>query len=117
MLHILPVLHLNWQNMHTISIFQAFSDTIRCPAGASWHCKRCVDQRYRVAAAENRALKRSDLFRFKGQRRQQQDLTPPCDVGLVNEMSYPTYCLKYYVSHVDDKSGIYCTVDLISVQC
>lgn len=53
--------------------------------GASWHCKRCVDQRYRVAAAENRALKRSDLFRFKGgqQRRQQQELTPPCDVGLL----------------------------------
>lgn len=51
--------------------------------GASWHCKRCVDQRYRVAAAENRALKRSDLLRFKGgqQRRQQQELTPPCDVG------------------------------------
>ncbi|XP_047032363.1 metal-response element-binding transcription factor 2 isoform X1 [Helicoverpa zea] len=51
--------------------------------GASWHCKRCVDQRYRVAAAENRALKRSDLFRFKGgqQRRQQQELTPPCDTA------------------------------------
>ncbi|XP_039765913.1 uncharacterized protein LOC120637913 [Pararge aegeria] len=52
-------------------------------SGASWHCKRCVDQRYRVAAAENRALKRSDLFRFKGgqQRRQQQELTPPCDTA------------------------------------
>lgn len=52
-------------------------------AGASWHCKRCTDQRYRVAAAENRALKRSDLFRLKGgqQRRQQQELTPPCDVS------------------------------------
>ncbi|XP_046970440.1 uncharacterized protein LOC124537605 isoform X1 [Vanessa cardui] len=51
--------------------------------GASWHCKRCVDQRYRVAAAENRASKRSDLFRFKGgqQRRQQQELTPPCDTA------------------------------------
>ncbi|KAJ8734688.1 hypothetical protein PYW08_013938 [Mythimna loreyi] len=51
--------------------------------GASWHCKRCVDQRYRVAAAENRALKRSDMFRFKGgqQRRQQQELTPPCDTA------------------------------------
>ncbi|KAJ0181088.1 hypothetical protein K1T71_003173 [Dendrolimus kikuchii] len=51
--------------------------------GASWHCKRCVDQRYRVAAAENRALKRSDFFRFKGgqQRRQQQELTPPCDTA------------------------------------
>ncbi|XP_063546897.1 uncharacterized protein LOC134754533 isoform X1 [Cydia strobilella] len=51
--------------------------------GASWHCKRCVDQRYRVAAAENRALKRSDLLRFKGgqQRRQQQELTPPCDTA------------------------------------
>ncbi|XP_026764151.1 uncharacterized protein LOC113522608 isoform X1 [Galleria mellonella] len=51
--------------------------------GASWNCKRCVDQRYRVAAAENRALKRSDLFRFKGgqQRRQQQELTPPCDTA------------------------------------
>ncbi|XP_026725888.1 uncharacterized protein LOC113492583 [Trichoplusia ni] len=52
--------------------------------GASWHCKRCVDQRYRVAAAENRALKRScDIFRFKGghQRRQQQELTPPCDTA------------------------------------
>lgn len=38
-----------------------------------------------MAAAENRALKRSDLFRFKGgqQRRQQQELTPPCDVGLL----------------------------------
>lgn len=54
-------------------------------SGASWHCKRCVDQRYRVAAAENRALKRSDLFRFKGgqQRRQQQELTPPCDVRYI----------------------------------
>ncbi|XP_034841456.1 polycomb protein Pcl [Maniola hyperantus] len=52
-------------------------------SGASWHCKRCVEQRYRVAAAENRALKRSDLFRFKGgqQRRQQQELTPPCDTA------------------------------------
>ncbi|XP_072936225.1 polycomb protein Pcl isoform X2 [Epargyreus clarus] len=51
-------------------------------SGASWHCKRCVDQRYRVAAAENRALKRSDLFRFKGQhRRQQQELNPPCDTA------------------------------------
>lgn len=51
--------------------------------GASWHCKRCTDQRYRVAAAENRALKRSDLFRLKGgqQRRQQQELTPPCDTA------------------------------------
>ncbi|CAB3237091.1 unnamed protein product [Arctia plantaginis] len=51
--------------------------------GASWHCKRCVDQRYRVAAAENRALKRSDLFRYKGgqQRRQHQELTPPCDTA------------------------------------
>ncbi|CAH0722440.1 unnamed protein product, partial [Brenthis ino] len=49
--------------------------------GASWHCKRCVDQRYRVAAAENRALKRSDIFRFKGQRRAPQDLTPPCDTA------------------------------------
>ncbi|XP_023939056.1 uncharacterized protein LOC112046596 [Bicyclus anynana] len=51
--------------------------------GASWHCKRCVDQRYRVAAAENRALKRTDLFRFKGgqQRRQQQELTAPCDTA------------------------------------
>ncbi|OWR53103.1 uncharacterized protein LOC116766762 isoform X2 [Danaus plexippus] len=51
--------------------------------GASWHCKRCVDQRYRVAAAENRASKRSDLFRYKGgqQRRQQQELTPPCDTA------------------------------------
>ncbi|XP_045507280.1 uncharacterized protein LOC123703394 isoform X1 [Colias croceus] len=51
--------------------------------GASWNCKRCVDQRYRVAAAENRALKRSDLFRFKGgqQRRQQQELIPPCDTA------------------------------------
>ncbi|XP_022115777.2 polycomb protein Pcl [Pieris rapae] len=51
--------------------------------GASWHCKRCVDQRYRVAAAENRASKRTDLFRFKGgqQRRQQQELTPPCDTA------------------------------------
>ncbi|XP_041974166.1 metal-response element-binding transcription factor 2 isoform X2 [Aricia agestis] len=51
--------------------------------GASWHCKRCVDQRYRVAAAENRALKRSDLIRCKGgqQRRQQQELTPPCDTA------------------------------------
>ncbi|KAI5642516.1 PHD-finger domain-containing protein [Phthorimaea operculella] len=49
--------------------------------GASWHCKRCVDQRYRVAAAENRASKRSDLFRFKGQQRRQQDLTPPCDTA------------------------------------
>ncbi|XP_073942393.1 polycomb protein Pcl isoform X2 [Choristoneura fumiferana] len=51
--------------------------------GASWHCKRCVDQRYRVAAAENRALKRSDLFRFKGgqQRRQHQELMPPCDTA------------------------------------
>ncbi|XP_050665325.1 metal-response element-binding transcription factor 2 isoform X2 [Leptidea sinapis] len=51
--------------------------------GASWHCKRCVDQRYRVAAAENRALKRTDLFRFKGgqQRRQQQELTQPYDTA------------------------------------
>ncbi|XP_049887181.1 uncharacterized protein LOC126381755 isoform X3 [Pectinophora gossypiella] len=50
--------------------------------GASWHCKRCVDQRYRVAAAENRASKRSDLFRFKGgQQRRQQELTPPCDTA------------------------------------
>ncbi|XP_068628813.1 metal-response element-binding transcription factor 2 isoform X2 [Battus philenor] len=57
--------------------------------GASWHCKRCVDQRYRVAAAENRALKRSDLFRFKGgqQRRQQQELTPPCDTGSTTSSS------------------------------
>lgn len=48
--------------------------------GASWHCKRCMDQRYRVAAAENRALKRSDFFRFKGgQLKQQQELPPPCD--------------------------------------
>ncbi|CAG5018829.1 unnamed protein product [Parnassius apollo] len=57
--------------------------------GASWHCKRCVDQRYRVAAAENRAMKRSDLFRFKGgqQRRQQQELTPPCDTASTTSSS------------------------------
>ncbi|XP_014357923.2 uncharacterized protein LOC106710398 isoform X1 [Papilio machaon] len=57
--------------------------------GASWHCKRCVDQRYRVAAAENRALKRSDLFRYKGgqQRRQHQELTPPCDTASTTSSS------------------------------
>lgn len=51
--------------------------------GASWHCKRCVDQRYRVAAAENRASKRSDLFRFKGGQQRRQQETPPCDVSLL----------------------------------
>ncbi|GBP76933.1 Metal-response element-binding transcription factor 2 [Eumeta japonica] len=50
--------------------------------GTSWHCRRCVDQRYRVAAAESRALKRSDFCRFKGsQHRRRQDLTPPCDTA------------------------------------
>ncbi|KOB68883.1 Metal-response element-binding transcription factor 2, partial [Operophtera brumata] len=36
-----------------------------------------------VAAAENRALKRSDMLRLKGSqhRRQHQDLTPPCDTS------------------------------------
>lgn len=74
--------------------------------GASWHCKRCVDQRYKVAAAENRALKRSDLFRFKGgqQRRQQQELTPPCDVSNKKQMSSHLWLVKisrdYYFPHV-----------------
>lgn len=57
-----------------------------CVAGAAWHCRRCVDQRYRVAAAENRALRR----------RQQQDLTPPCDVGLVNAVLHYTLLLCFY---------------------
>ncbi|CAG9783117.1 unnamed protein product [Diatraea saccharalis] len=97
--------------------------------GASWHCKRCVDQRYRVAAAENRALKRTDLFRFKGgqQRRQQQELTPPCDTASTTSSTASEagkdqnenhcYCgeksdwlaqvvLLYHSSHIEHKDRI-----------
>lgn len=48
--------------------------------GASWHCRRCVEQRYRVAAAENKALRRAELLRLKGhapRRPQLATFSPP----------------------------------------